>query len=233
MKKSVTISLTKIDSITSEGIEDLYRVFVEDKYSHDKSFGFNKVENSKGYITASLVKRTPTFIQYFDTSTRQLIDREIFLYSEIRFGMDPQYQLLEIYGPAKDASKVRTAIRRFFPKQTKIAPVDLSPNIVISKLHKSSAKFSVNNLTINNFQHTQGVIGRYTMRLSTSDLAISLINQYSRDVTQAHITVLTSPIREFELNVSYEGNLRIICDDSKFTEVFSYIKTILFTAESI
>jgi hypothetical protein len=228
MRKSFSLSLSFIEPLDREAIMEFHRRFLELQYSEEQGLGFRKVSLSSDYISATLLKRTPTFISQYDAQTGQMIEREVFLYSEVGFGLDGEFQLLEVYGTAKDASKVRAALRLVLQPRSRLVPVNLAPADVILSLSQSSVRISVDRLTVANFQHSDGIIGRYDMRLTLPDLVTDIIEKYSHDVTKATISVVSSDFGDFDIDVSSSSRLTIKCEEQQFDEVFAYLKSFLF-----
>jgi hypothetical protein len=231
MRKSFSLSLNHIKPLDKGSIVDFRRRFLEMQYSDEQGFGFRKVSLSSNYLSAILLRRIPTFISQYDAKTGQLIEREIFLYSEIEFGLDGEFQLLEVYGAAKHASRVRAALRLVLQPESRLFSVNLAPAEVIPCLAQSFVRISVDKLTVDNFQHSDGIIGRYEMRLKFADLATDIIERYSHDVTRATISVASPDLGDFDIDVSNNGRLTVKCQEEQFADVFAHLKSVLFKTQ--
>lgn len=230
MRSSFPVSFTEVSPLNKEILAHICQSLLDTPYNGEDGFGFREVQSYDQFVTATLVKRTPTFISQLDTATGQLNEHKIFLYSKSKFGIDYQYGLLEIYGSAQQISKVRPALRGILPKECKLSTVTLILSETIKALSSSSDSILVDNLTVNNFRYREGVIGKYVMRIATFHLAEIILQEYVHDVLNAHIQIIGSPVGDFSLQLSRSGHLVIKCDELGFVDVFSYLKSVIFSA---
>lgn len=228
MRSSFSVSFTAISPLNQKISANIHQSLLNTPYNEEEGFGFREVQSHEQFVTAILVKRTPTFIAQLDTATGQLNEHKIFLYSRSKFGIDGNYGLLETYGAAQQASKVRSALRGILPKECKLSTVTLILSEAIRKLNSSAGSILVDNLTVNNFRHREGVIGKYVMRIASFHLAETILQEYVHDTLNAHIQIIGSPVGDFSLQLSRSGHLVIKCDELIFVDVFSYLKSVLF-----
>lgn len=233
MRSSFPVSFTEVNPLNQELFVDTYNNLLSTPYTEQEGFGFREIQLYDNFITATLVKRTPTYIPQLDTSTGQLNEREIFLYSKSKFGIDFRYGLLEIYGTVQHGPKVRSLLRGILPSQSRVSSVTLMLADTIKRLSEHSHAILVDSLTVSNFRHKEGIIGKYMMRITKAELAESILQEYKNDVIKAHLQITSSSVGNFALELSRSGYLLIICDESIFVKVFSYLKSIIFSARSV
>lgn len=231
MKTSNTISFTKLGSFDIPKFQDLYKSLLATKYSDEQGFGFSHVSMSQNSLSASLIKRVPTTIPRFDLDIGQFIDEQIFLFSEIDFVISKAFNLIEIYGPVKNAPKVRVALYSLFHPEVQVTPIQFRPSAVYRKLLQAFTTITVDNLVVNNFQHKEGVIGRYTIKSAELNLVSQIISQYGHDVARLTCSVTNSVFGDFTFSISNNGSLRINCDEDQFLGLVNEMKSILFTQE--
>lgn len=231
MIKSFAISLEHLTPLNTEDVKNFRREFLTKNYTDEQGYGFRNVVLENDYLSATLVKRTPTLIPQFDFETGQIVEQNIFLYSEIEFALDATFHLLEIFGPAKDAPKVRAVLHPLLRSETRLFSVNLAPAEVLPKLAKASVQLSVDKLTVNNFQHREGIIGKYEMKLARGEWAMDMINKYAQDVTRASLSIAMDGMSEFALNISHRSRLTIKCEEEQFNNVFLFLKSVLFEGE--
>lgn len=228
MENSFSVTLNHLDSISPESLQKLYQILLQTRYTDDEGYGFRGVKLSKDYLSATLVKRVTTFIQQYDEVKQQLVDREINLYSEVEFDIDQQLQLLEIFGPVKQAPKVRVALHSILDSSVRVLCVDLAPFKVIPILIDNAASIAVDNLSVNNFRHREGMVGQYTVKLSDTEIAVDVMQKYEYDVVRATLSVSVPQIDDFVVQLARNGYLSIKCEEDQFRAAFLYLKTALF-----
>lgn len=231
MKKSFSVSLNHLKPLGDSDIEQLEEIFREMEYHDEQGYGFRNTKLKSQYLQSTLVKRTPTFLPQFDVASGEFVEQEFFLFSETEFAIDARYELLEIFGPVKQAPKVRTAVRPLLNTDTRLSSVNLSPTKVIQQLLPISDTIQIENLTINNFQYREGIVGRYSIKQIEAGVAETLMQNYNYDIVRGTISVLLSDFDVFTLQISNNGSLRIICEEIEFTEIFSYLKSFQFIEE--
>lgn len=231
MNISNSISFTKLRSFGVQEYQDLYRLLLATTYNNDQGYGFDHVLMNKNLLSARLVKRIPTTIPKFDLSTGQFIDEQIFLFSEIDFVIDANLNLIEIYGPIKDAPKVRVALNPLLHSKVQSVSVQFFPYRLYSKLLQTFTTIKIENLTVSNFQYKEGIIGRYTIKSAELNLASQIIEQYGHDVTKLAFSVNDSILGDFTIAISSKGSLRVNCDEDLFPELLDKIKSVLFIGE--
>ena len=171
MKKTVSVSLSYLKPFPPEDVDNFEQTFTEMPYTEERGFGFRAVARQDTYLGAVLINRRATFISQFDVEKRELVQEEIFLFDEIPFALDQSYQLLEVFGTANQAPKVRNALRSLIRSGTKISTIDLLPAQLIGDLIEVAEKVEIENLYVDNFQHQEGIRGRYDIHTLPSDVA--------------------------------------------------------------
>ncbi len=231
MNASFPVSLTSISYPHPEFVNDVFEVLSSYPYSDQEGFGFQEVQSFENLVVATLVKRIPTFIPQLNIDTGEISDREIFLYSKYKFGLDFKYNVLETYGAAQNASKTRITLRQVLSSQLKFTTLELNLVDIIKRLNEYAKSIVIDNLTVANFQHIEGVTGRYAMRISDFAVAELILHKYSHDILKASLQVISSPLGNFTLHLSKASTIKIVCNEQQFSSVFSYVKSVIIGGE--
>ena len=82
MAQAFSVSWFHMEPLDAQLLKDLKQQFLGLRYSEELGYGFRGVLLEDSYLSAVLVKRTATFIPQLDVTKGELVDREIFLFSE-------------------------------------------------------------------------------------------------------------------------------------------------------
>jgi hypothetical protein len=233
MDKNFTISFIRLENLQPDDLQNIRAKLLETKYDEILGFGFTKVSGSSDYINATLVKRTPTYIPEFEIETLQFIQKEIFLFNEIDFEIDFKFSILEIFGSTKIASKVLSALVPIIDKRIRINPIQFTPVAVAQRVIESGLLKNVERLVINNFEHMDGVIGRYDMKINDASLGVKIIKEYNDEISKLVLNVSTPEVDHIRLGISRNGTLNIRCEESFLSETLLRMKNSLFLGKEI
>ena len=114
MKSRVSILLFEFDSLTYSDLEKLNHIFVNFDYKEEIGYGFYNTDYHSDYLSVSMVAKSPVLISEYDGLQNKLIRKTIFVYSDIKFAFDAKYNLLEVYAPLRDCSRVISLIQNNF-----------------------------------------------------------------------------------------------------------------------
>jgi hypothetical protein len=227
MAQAFSVSWFHMEPLDAQLLKDLKQQFLGLRYSEELGYGFRGVLLENSYLSAVLVKRTATFIPQLDVAKGELVDREIFLFSETRFALDSKFGLVEVFGSSRDVPKVLFVLRPFFGTQFTLSPVTLAPAEVIPILVGAGAEVAVDKLTVSNFQYREGIIGRYEMRLTVPALAMDIIQKYATDVSKSTISVSEPRSGRFMMNMGPGGRLTVRCHEDEINEILGFLKVAL------
>lgn len=228
MERAFSVSLYHLEPLDKNNVKELRRKLLEARYDNERGLGFKSVSMHGDYLSATLVKRTPVIIPQFDLIKDQMVEQEIFLYTEIEFVLDCAFQLLEVFGAAKDVSKVRSALRPYLASQSRLFSANLNPANIIPLITRHAAQIKIEKLTVNNFQHRPGIIGKYEMRFEDSSLAHGIIGKYADNVVRTVLTVKYSDVSDFSLALAYGDRITVQCQEDEFDLVLTHLKSALF-----
>lgn len=228
MQTTTSVSFGRLSPLTSEDLKSYRQSLLSASYDEEEGFGYRRVSLVDEYLSATLVKRTPTFVPFFNMHTGEITNREIFLYSQTEFALDAKFGLLEVFGASKNASKVRAALRSILRRDSRLQATLLAPADIIPKLAHGASSVEIERLTVNRFQYLEGVIGRYEMKIALSHLAHDLLKKYGHDVVRATIEVTLPDIGQVTIDLSSSGQVKFTCDEASVSKAILQVKSILF-----
>lgn len=231
MKASMSIQLHRLQPLSNARLGALATLMSDMEYSAESTFGFRDIHFEADVLSATLVKQTVTTIRSYDAQRQALVDQEIHLYTEADFALDSRYQLLEVFGPATNASKVRVSLRPFLDRAHTLEAASLAPVVVVPRLVRRLEACEVDRLSVINFEHLQGVLGRYEVRLLTPGFAQDTLARYGHDVTKASLQCSLRRIGAVELVISSYGRLQISGEEETIEPAYYDIKSALFEEE--
>ena len=227
MEINQTIHLTSLLGLSKVGRAKLQKNLETTTYNNADGYGFRNVVGSGKYVNATLVKRIPTFIPQFEEETGNIVEQEIFLYSKIDFGLDFNFDLLEVFGASKNASKVISSIYPLFQNDIRIEPLTLLPSNVISAL-SLEAHVTIDRLVVNNFQHKEGITGRYDMHIDNPKEALQILKTYGSEISKVNLILRVPNISEARMTFTTTGSIAIKSEEGDLPEILSFIKAKLF-----
>lgn len=228
MEKNISVSLIRLEKLKLADLEGIRSAMLESVYDEHTGYGFTNVSGSVDYISGSIVIRTPTFIPQLQTDTWQIVPKEFFLYSEIEFEIDFSLSLLEIFAPVKNTSKVTSHIIPLLGKDVRVSPIIFSPMLVYKNLINNNLLKCVERLVVNNFQHMDGITGRYDMKINDPSLGLDIITKYNEGISKVVLIIIPPNSSDVKLTISKNGNLIIRCDENVLPDVLDQIKNTLF-----
>ncbi len=227
-----SVHLIRLECLLPDMVKAISHRLTEEKYSNTTGVGFDEVLFDGDYLSATLLKRTPTFIPQYDLSAGKLIDQEFFIYSRIIWGIDTRFAILEVVGPTRNARKLLSAITSYLHPSVQIVPIDLSPSRVIPALIKKLFLQEIQKLTVNNFQYKEGIVGRFEMKVSKTEAATEILEKYPNEVSKAKFLLNLPEVGSVKVSFSCDGHIEVFCDEDDLFKVLSIIKTALFVNET-
>lgn len=224
MPYKASILFYELGNFTRHQLEKLSTDLETNPYSEEKGFGFQNVDRHVNYLSASLLKRTPTLISEYNAETNEIVKNKIFVYSNIKFSIDTDFNLLEIYGFQKDSSKVRSSLLNFFDHDVTIKQIDLTPFKVIPLLNKFCNSVKVSKLTINNFNFNNKAYGLFNINKLDIDYIDEFFLKYQNDIKKITAILDYEHLKQVELSINESGQISIKAND---------LEDALFTIKSI
>lgn len=228
MAKNFPIALSTIRPFLPDDVPTLADTLGNLPYTEERGYGFRALQQNGTYLTATLIKRRVNTIHQLDPDTRELISEEIFVFDEISFALDGRYRLLEVFGPLSHAASVRATLRGLMLSGTKLSPANIVPARLLGQLLEAGAQLDIQSMSVANFQHRDGIRGKYDIHTIPMDVAQQIIEQYPRNVKRAVVTVTLPSFDHFTLHILTRGGIRLDCAASQREALVAYLKSIYF-----
>jgi hypothetical protein len=227
MEINQTLHLTSLNGLSKTGHAKLQKKLETTAYNNADGYGFREVVGTNKYINSTLVKRIPTFIPQFEPETGNIVEQEIFLYSTIAFGLDFNFDLLDVHGSNKNVSKVISSLYPLMLDDISVEPINLLLTKVIKSL-SSEARVAISRLVVGNFQYKEGITGRYDMRIDDPKEALQILKKYESEISKVSLALGISNISEAKITITTTGGITLKTDESDLPEILGFIKAKLF-----
>ena len=153
MKKNYNIVVSKFN-FDKLSIKDLYMLLNRYEYSNENGFGFRNMAFESKILSATLLKKTQTFINEYNIENDVFERKTIALYKEVDFIINYATNTLSVFGSASNSNKLKSIFRNVFSDlEYLLTNLDLTSFNIYQKL-KSNNQFSdykIEELTIRNF----------------------------------------------------------------------------------
>lgn len=158
-------------------------------YSEEDGWGYADVQRVDERVYAILQKRVSNYYRVWNDEIQQ-IERQCFqIVIEVPFEMDFQYGLLIAEGTNAQLNRVKQSFRQVFWNEFVYEEIQLKPVDYIHIFAKSHILISVDELTINDFQYEDSMIGRYTAKLTSQQDILSKIDKHSKNIIRAKLKI--------------------------------------------
>lgn len=196
------------------------------RYSEHTGLGIINYWLDDKLLSATLLKRVPTFINEYDLKTNQYEKRQINIFQEIIFEIDLTYKLVYTIGSQGNLPIVRSFLRSIFSDRIEFANLDFSPYKAFKLLKTEKIKFKVLEITIQEFEYF-GAVGRFSAAIHEKAVVADLLTKYKEGVEKIVLHVQIDGMG-FITHVYPNGVFLIVSDDSNHTDYFNSLKKILF-----
>lgn len=206
----------------------LWETIKDTPYSGDVSRGFQAVSADGQQASGTYVKRTPTSIAQFNAQKQSFEDITFYVYQRIPFQVFYAEGLVQVVGNSVQSAAFRSIFREIFKGiSISIRPVAVTPGSIISWFRGSGTRYSIEQMTIANFRHREGIIGTYSLRVGSSDLIPSLLREYEGDITRATIHGTTPEVGDFSIVITNSGTVRVGYFEEYESQVVNLVKRIV------
>lgn len=195
------------------------------KYEYDDNLGIGFKELSledDRYISGVVLKKTPIFIDTFDTNEGEIVKREEFILSEIEFVIDLAHNLIEIYANNKEIKKLLIVFSNTVGEFIKLEPVLFNCFKLLKIFNEHSDSCEISKLHIKEFKSEENVIGAYDIKFLVSDLAWKYVDRYESNLIRAVFSVSiddSSSIINIFQNGKFKVNSKPKKENSKYIDL--------------
>jgi hypothetical protein len=213
MSVKASILFYELGNFSIKHLQKLSDNLIASPFSDEKGFGFQNINTHISYLSASLLKRNPTYITEYNAETNKILKTQIFVYSNIKFVIDADYNLLEIYSSQKDSSKVRSALSNLFENNVTIKQINLSPFEILKLLREHCKIVKITKLSILNFNYLNKAYGSFNISKIDNDFIDELFEQHQNEIKKITLLVDFENITSVELSINESGQISIKSKD--------------------
>jgi hypothetical protein len=196
---------------------------IDNPYSDDRGWGYADVIRTGNVVNATLQKRIPTYYSIWNEE-EQLLERQLVqIVKEIPFEMDFGRHLLLAEGTNTQLNHVKQSFRQVFWNEFVYEDINLLPVDYINLLTESHLLSSISELTINDFQFEDCLIGRYTAKPTTQLDMLNKIGDHAKNIIRAKLKVTVSN-EECLLCVSNRNVIVLESSDDAKGSFVNYLK---------
>jgi len=213
---------------TEDGATGVYENLLTSPYSDELGFGFENIEFEENLISAILIKRNATYIHEYDPITKEMVKRQIMLFSDIKFQFDFNYGVMCVFGQASYLTQLKSAMRNTFNFSFTASQTDLSPYKIYLALSERQIAFEIKSIAIERFVFQNGISGKLTGTVIDSTVADDLVNNYKTDVNKVLFQITIDENDSFGLQASNNGAVKFFSSDDMFEYHLNVFKKNLF-----
>lgn len=225
MNKRISLLLYELDSLTTDDLSELAASLIDSPFSDAMEFGFYNIDHHINYLSAIFIKKSPTYISEYDSEKEMFIRRTIYIYSNISFALDSEYNMLEVYGSQKDSSKLRGVLVSNYLKNKTIKQISFPVFKMISRLQLESSEFFVSKLRIDNFVYKEKAYGCFNISKIENDFLYEILKDYKNEISRVSLKIDLDEIRNIELTFTSSGQLSIKSKD--YENVLIMLKSLI------
>ena len=198
-------------------------------YNDDVGYGFTNFGLSYNILSASFLRRIPSYIQDYDENNKTLVKRNIFIFSSISFSIDFEMNLILVEGGAAQMNSLKSIFRNVFNFSYDIDTVGISPTMLYQKIQGNSTKFLVNHLTIRAFNFNNGIVGRFSGEVIKQTVIPEIMELYQSEITKISFNIAIENDEWLTLQAFPNGSLKFLSSQEDLSYYISYIKTLIFS----
>lgn len=211
----------------SASLESIDKLFRGKPYTDDVGLGFSHVRSYEDKLEAILLKRANTYVQEYDNENKELIKKQISVYSSLKFEIDAKSRLLSVYGGNSQLISLRAAFRNLPQLIFSSDPFELKPETFCEKLKASEIDFKIRQLTIKNFNYKNGMIGRFSGEVSDQGMATDLLTEYASSIIKTTFQIaIDNEIVLIQLLPN--GAIKVLCEEDEFEYYLNFLKQLIF-----
>jgi len=217
-------------SVADKGVdvEQFFELVTANPYNEDTGFGFYNIGMEDGKVNAKLLKRSNSYVNEVDTQTFETSRKQIAVFTSVSFDLDFNLDLITVYGSQTQLNLLKSAFRNLndFTFEANVPNLSLTDFSVLLERHK--VKFSIDQITIKNFNYKDGMVGRFSGEINKQSLVNEIIGQYDKDIIKATFVLTISQKEKIILQLLPSGNLKILCEEDEVDYYINFLKQLIF-----
>lgn len=223
-KKQYHLIINHLQVLSKKEAKQYASELMDNPYSEEKGWGYADVIRTGNVVNATLQKRIPTYYNIWNDESLMLERQLIQIIKEIPFEMDLGRGLILAEGSNAQLNHIKQAFRQLFWNEFVYEPVNLTPFDYVRMFIESSWLESIDELSINDFQYEDCLIGRYIARPTSQYDVWNHIANYAQHIIRAKMTLDISD-EKCKLTVNSK-NVAILEASEQSEDIFlTYLKS--------
>lgn len=198
-------------------------------FDESHGYGFSDVEVEGNILTAKVLKRTSTFIQDYDESVKEIVKKQVYIFSDIQFSIDFEYSVLYVIGGTSQMNNVKSIFRKAFDFDYDLNQIELSPFGFYDLLKEKNVDFNIEQIIINRFNYNNGIVGRLNGHITDQTVGADLISEYKNDVIKISFGISIDDDDQLVMQVLPNASLKLLAEESNLDYYLTYIKSLIFS----
>lgn len=175
---------------SQKAFDGLKQLVQKSTFSEKQEFGITKFKNLDTYFSAILLIKIPVFVTLADiTNMTKVKKEETYTYDFIPFGVDYNYQLLEIYTTKSKKRFVDDFFTEIGASGFGITELEYTMVDLISIIKKKHPEYYVNSIGFKDFLLVEGLSGRFNAKIKNNTVAKKLINQFADSIASLDFNI--------------------------------------------
>lgn len=210
------------------GISNIFTLLQGTPYTDERGFGFENIDLDEQLLFGTLIKRNATYIYDYNPVSKEMVKKQITLFSEISFQIDFEFKVLIVFGQAVYLTQLKSALRNTFEFSFTTGQTDLSPYNLYSTLVNKRVKFEIQSISIEKFVYQNGISGKLIGNVIDNVVATNLVNNYKVDVNKALFRITFINDDSFGLQASQNGAVKFFSPEDRFENHIHFFKETFF-----
>jgi len=187
-----------------------------------------KYKNFDTYFSAVLLVKIPVFVTLADVKNMTKVKKEeTFTFDFIPFGVDYNYQLLEVYTSRTKKRIIDDFFSEIGASGFGITDLEMTMDDIITTVKKRQPEFFVNSIGFKDFQLVQGISGRFNAKITNNSVGKKMISQYADSISSVDIN-MKMDAEQLRIKLTPPLNVQFWTDAGQENEAQMFIKRLFF-----
>ena len=220
------IVISKLKTISKKETAYYASEMMSHPFSEEEGWGFADVLRVDDSISATLQKRISTYYSVWNEELQQ-VERQCFkIVTEVPFEIDFKHCTLIAEGTNIQQNRVKQAFRQLFWNEFVYEELNLAPVDYVMIFKKSGKLTTIDELSINDFQYGDCLIGRYNAKPTSQFGIMEKLGEHAKCIVRAKLRISLAD-EECILSVSNRNVLTLESSDDAKLELVDYLKAYL------
>jgi len=213
---------------SQKAFESLKQLVQKSSFSEKQDYGIMKFRNLDTYFSAVLLVKIPVFVTLADIKNMTKVKKEeTFTYDFIPFGVDYNYQLLEVYSTRSKKRFVDDFFTEIGGSGFGITELEFTMVDLVSILKKKQPEFYVNSIGFKDFILVEGISGRFNAKIKNNSVGKKLLNQFTESIASVDVNINMEK-DQLRFKVTPPLNIQFWVDGGLENDAQMYLKRLFF-----